>query len=341
MEGVEIRRISMPPVPKTLRDVTFARRSQKALQKDDYDVSFGEQKTWGVDVVRPGGGVHLEYIPQVIKSYPSAPMRFFRSVTKRLSLKERLNLYIERKLYHDSSLQCVIANAPLVKRHLLKHYPHLADKISVVYNGTDCERFSPDLTRHREKIRRELDLSNDALVGAFVSYDLRRKGLATVIRALSILKEKYPNREISCIVVGKRKRWADKLASREKVTDRMRFVGTADPEPYYGASDLLFLPSFFDPCANVTLEGLACGLPAITSAQNGAHELLTPGVDGFYVDEASDAPQFAGFVEHFLDETKLHKASRAARELALQHPLDKMCGEIMALLEPLANRTSN
>ncbi len=340
MEGVQTQKIPIPPVPKTFRDVIFARRAEKALANDHHDVSFGEQKTWGADVVRPGGGVHLEYIPQVIKSYPSAPMRLFRSITKRLSPKERFNLHIERQLYHDPSLKCVIANAPLVKRHLIKHYPNLTEKIHVVYNGTDCERFTPDLSRHRDEVRRELDLSDDALVGAFVSYDLRRKGLATVIRALSILKKKYPERAISCIVVGKQKHWAIKLASRENVTDRLKFVGPTDPERYYGASDLLFLPSFFDPCANVTLEGLACGLPAITSAQNGAHELLTPGVDGFYVDDAEDAPQFAGFVERFLDDEALHQASRAARKLALKHPLEKMCGEIMDLLVPIAREPS-
>ena len=338
MDGVETQEVAMPPVPKTFRDVTFARIAQKALQEDEHDLSFGEQKTWGADIVRPGGGVHLEYIPQVIKSYPSATMRLLRSITKRLSLKERLNLHIERKLYHDPTLKCVIANAPLVKRHLLKHYPNLEGKIEVVYNGTDCERFRPELRRHRDEVRRELDIPADALVGVFVSYDLRRKGLPTVLRALSILKEKYPSRNISTIVVGKRKSWAERIAARQDVTDRIHFVGPTDPDRYYGASDLLLLPSFFDPCANVTLEGLACGLPAITSAQNGAHELLTPGVDGFYVDEASDAAQMAGFIEHFLDPEVLERSREAARQLALDHPLGRMFGEIMDILEPLAEK---
>lgn len=338
MEGVEAREVSMPPVPKTFRDVVFARVAQKALQEDEHDLSFGEQKTWGADVVRPGGGVHPEYIPQVIKSYPSAPMRLLRSLTKRISLKERLNLHIERKLYADPGLRCVIANAPLVKRHLLKHYPHLAGRIAVVYNGTDCERFSPRLRQqHRAEVRAELDLPDDALVGAFVSYDLRRKGVPTVLHALSILKKKYPSRSASAIVVGKRKSWADRIASKLDVTDRVRFVGPKDPERYYGASDLLLLPTYFDPCANVTLEGLACGLPAITSVQNGAHELLTPGVDGFYLSDASDGAQMAGFIEYFFDPDRLARAGKAARELALDHPLEQMFGEIMEVLKPLAS----
>jgi UDP-glucose:(heptosyl)LPS alpha-1,3-glucosyltransferase len=341
IEGVEVEKIPLPLLPKTFRDVTFARLAESALRNDQHDLSFGEQKTWGADVVRPGGGVHPEYMPQVIKSYPSAAMRLFRSFTKHISLKERLNLHIERKLYQDPDLRCVIANSCIVKRDLLKHYPDLRGRIAVVYNGTDCTRFGPQLRgRHRAEVRRELKLPEDALVGAFVSYDLRRKGLPTVLRALSILKKKYPSRSASAIVVGKRRAWAQRIAAKLDVRDRVRFVGSQQPDRYYGASDLLLLPSYFDPCANVTLEGLACGLPAITSVQNGAHELLTPGVDGFYVSDASNAPQMAGFVEYFFDEDRLERASMAARELALDHTLERMFGEIMDVLEPLAGQST-
>ena len=40
-------------------------------------------------------------------------------------------------------------------------------------------------------------------------------------------------------------------------------------------------PTYYDPCSLVVLEALACGLPVITTAQNGASELLTDGVDGY------------------------------------------------------------
>ena len=261
-----------------------------------------------------------------------------RAVTKRMSLKERLNLHIERKLYADKNLQCVIANAPLVKRHLLKHYPELAGRIAVVYNGADCERFHPDLRRHRREVRDELGIPDDALLGVFVSFDLRRKGLPTTLRALSILLRKGTARPVYTIVVGKTKSWATRLAARLGVQDRVRFVGRQEPDRYYGASDLLVLPTYFDPCANVTLEGLACGLPVITSVHNGAHELLTPGVDGYYVSDASDAAQMAGFLEEFLDADRLHRAGEAARGLALRHTLGHMFDELMEVIEPIAAR---
>jgi UDP-glucose:(heptosyl)LPS alpha-1,3-glucosyltransferase len=337
MEGVQTRVLSLPPVPKTLRDVLFARATRRLLSRDDCDLSLGEQKTWGADVVRPGGGVHLEYIRQIVRSYPSAPMRAIRSLTKRLSPKERLNLYIERRLYADPRLRLVIANSPLVRRHLLRHYPALEGRIAVVYNGTDCARFSPDLRRHRQQARAELALPQDALVGAFVSYDLRRKGLPTVLRALSILRRKGA-RPVYALVVGRRKAWAARLARTLGVEDRVRLVGPQEPDRFYGGSDLLLLPSYFDPCANVTLEALACGLPVITSVQNGAFEMLTPALDGFYVSDPADAAQFAGFIEHFMDPERLRRASEAARALALKHTLEHQYREIMNALAPIADQ---
>ena len=210
--------------------------------------------------------------------------------------------------------------------------------MQVVHNGADCERLSPELKRHREEVRAELHIPPEALVGVFVSYDLRRKGLPTVMRALSILRRKGERRRVYVIVVGKEKGWAVRMARRLGVSDLVRFAGPQAPDRYYGASDLMMLPSYFDPCANVTLEALACGLPVLTSVHNGAYELLTAGVNGFYVRDASDAAQFAGFIEHYMDAEKLAAASASARQVALAHTMDKQLGRIVDILTPLAAR---
>jgi UDP-glucose:(heptosyl)LPS alpha-1,3-glucosyltransferase len=118
----------------------------------------------------------------------------------------------------------------------------------------------------------------------------------------------------------------------------VHFVGARSPEAFYGASDVLVLPSYYDPCANVTVEALACGLPVITSVFNGAFELLTPGVTGYCVDDASDAGQVAGYLERLQDPERLAEASVAARELALSHPLRKMYRDIIGAIEELAAR---
>ena len=337
-DGVEIIRLPTPPVPKMLRDLAYARASRKSLAQDDADVSFGEQKSWGADVVRPGGGVHHEYIAQSIKSYPGPALRAVRSLTKRANPKELLNLYIEKQLYRPPGPRCVIANSKMVRRHLIRHYPFLSDRIALIYNGADCERFHPGLKQqHRRQVRRELDIPDHAIVGVFVSYDWRRKGLRTAIESLAILRQMNPPKPAYCIVVGKgKKRTMQFLARRLGVGDRLRFVGVGEPDRFYGASDLLVLPTYFDPCANVTFEALACGLPALTTVHDGAHERLTPGVDGFAMSAASDAAQLAGFIHYFMDEGKLAAAAQAARRTALSHTLQDMYRQLKDVIIPIA-----
>lgn len=340
IQGVKIEPLVIPRVPKTFRDLAYARASRKALAEEDADVTFGEQKSWGADVVRPGGGVHLEYMKQTVKSYPSAFERTVKSVTRPWKAKEKINHYIEKKLYADPGPECVIANSQMVRDHLLKHYPHLEERVELIYNGADCNRFSPELReRHRAEVRRQLDIPPDALVGVFVSFDWRRKGLSTVIRALSVLRQRGDCPPVYCIIVGKGKQMRTGLyAKRRGVSDRLRFVGVTEPDRYYAASDLLLLPSFFDPCANVTFEALACGLPVVTTVFNGAYELLHPGVDGFYMDDAADEEQMAKFIEHFADQTRLERASIAARRLALQYTVDRMYEETKQVLLKAARR---
>jgi UDP-glucose:(heptosyl)LPS alpha-1,3-glucosyltransferase len=333
MEGAEVRLIRVPPVGRTLRDLLFARASSRFAGADDADLIFGEQKTWGADVVRPGGGVHAEYMARIADSFPPGPLRPLRVLGKRTSPKERLNLVIERTLYLRRTPRCVIANSDMVRRELLAHYPHLAGRVEVVYNGVDCERFSPELRRHRAPVRARLGLPADAPVGVFVSHDLRRKGLPAVMGALSILQRKRGAPEVYVVVVGPAAAWARRLAARLGVEGRLRFVGARDPAPYYGAADLCVLPSHYDPCANVTMEGLACGLPAVSSMQNGAYELLTPGVDGFYVREPGDTAALAGFLEWFSDRGRLERGGQAARRLALRHTFRGQYERIMQVLE--------
>ena len=44
----------------------------------------------------------------------------------------------------------------------------------------------------------------------------------------------------------------------------------------YGAADVLLHPTWFDSCANVVLEAMACARPVLVSDTSGINELLPP-----------------------------------------------------------------
>ncbi len=332
MEGVEAQKLRLPPLPKALRDLALARASRRALAAEQADVTFSDQRCWGADVVRPGGGVEREYFAEWLKSYRAPHSIGLAILRHSLSLRDRLRIYVDDRLYAPPGPRCIIANSRMVRDQIVSHYPHLADRVRVVHNAVDADRFHPGLrAEHRERVRAELGLPAEALVGVFVGTGWQRKGLHTFIEALGAAEAAHG------IVVGKGpRRAAEAFARRCGAGERVRFVGEARPEPYYGAADFVALPSYFDTFGLVILEGLACGLPVLTTAHAGGHEVLTPGRDGFVIEDSSDSATLAEQIGRLEDRQFLAAASEAARATALEHTLERQYREIMEAIAPIA-----
>ena len=64
----------------------------------------------------------------------------------------------------------------------------------MVHNAVDTARFSPALkAEHRGRVRAELGLPPEALVGIFVGTGWQRKGLYSFIEALGLLARRREN----------------------------------------------------------------------------------------------------------------------------------------------------
>ena len=108
-----------------------------------------------------------------------------------------------------------------------------------------------------------------------------------------------------------------------------------DPIEAYAAADLLVLPTRQDPFANVTLEALACGLPVVTSPNNGAVECVVQCsavsvVES--VEEDSLARALSSLLREMNDETGRNRLELAARAAAEDCGMDSVLGNWEALL---------
>src|SRR4030043_243083 len=189
----------------------------------------------------------------------------------------------------------------MVYRDMSDYYGIPANRIAVIYNGVDIERFHPRNKKYREGIRSQYGLGSEDLLLLFVSHNFRLKGLRYLIRALALIKRKREN--VKLLVIGRDRaepyrRAAKKLGCEENV---LFTGGVRDLERYYASADILVHPTFYDPCSLVVLEALASGLPVVTSRPNGASELLDDGRDGILLDDPADAAEFLARVEPLLD----------------------------------------
>lgn len=335
MEGVEVRVLGEPALlPKSLRDWSHGRRLARELASDDGDVSFGEQKMWGCDVVRPGGGALPDWEAHYVRSHEHG--RALLRLSRAVSLKRHFDQAAENRVYAAPGPRRVVANARLVERDLLRHYPQLAGRIVVIHNGANLDRFSPELAAQwRAPVLRELDLPPDALTLLFVGHDFRRKGLRQTLETLQLLEHYDPAFRVQLLVLGRgRTGRYRRLAARLGVLARVRFVGgSRQAERFYAAADVLMLPTFYDPCANVTLEALAAGLPVVTTVTNGGCEVLTHGRDGWLINDPRDLASMADALLDLRDPARLAAMKSAAYATALRHPIQSKLAAIADVLE--------
>jgi UDP-glucose:(heptosyl)LPS alpha-1,3-glucosyltransferase len=99
-------------------------------------------------------------------------------------------------------------------------------------------------------------------------------------------------------------------------------------------------PTFYDPCSNVVLEALACGLPVITTRYNGASELLSgereTRAEGYVIADPHDVPRLAWALTQLLDAERRAGCSAAARRNAAGWTFERHYQRLLGILAEAA-----
>ena len=145
--------------------------------------------------------------------------------------------------------------------------------------------------------RNEVGLEPDDLVGLFVGHNYWLKGLKPLLTALARRKERLARREAR--PPARLRRGEGRADPADGPSARPGGDGplagfVPDIRACYWSSDFFVSPTYYDPCSLVVLEALACGLPAITTACNGAGELMTNGREGFVIPAPDALDELAG-----------------------------------------------
>ena len=308
------------------RDWGFARCVCSRLAQHHFDLVQSHERISCCDIYRAGDGVHREWLAQ--RSRVLSP---WQRLGVWLHPYHRYTLAAERRLFASPQLKAVICNSRMVQAEIVRHFGVAESKLRVIYSGVDLEMFHPRLRdQHRQIVRMQLGIPDNASLFLFVGSGFERKGLAAALRALP------PAAYL--VVVGHDRHAAryESLANQLGHADRVRFLGAQqDVKPYYGAADALVLPTLYDPFPNVALEALACGLPVITSTKCGAAELLAE--TGLVVD-ALDIHALHASMVVLLDPSQRLKHSEQARQLATDFGMQAMTDNLLRLYDELMQR---
>jgi len=312
---------------RTLRLWSFARGCRRLLPAGEFDVVFSLERIHRADVYRAGDGCHREWL---------ARRRAMAGARERLGLTlSPFHLYLlglERELFASPRLRYVIANSVQVQEEIVRHYGYPTERIRVVYNGVDRRRFYPSEAKARESSwRREVGLTDRDRVILFVGSGFHRKGLAFAIRALA----QVPGDTAHLVVVGAgRARRYMKLAQRLGVMARVHFQGPqGSVEDYYRGAAAVVLPTLYDPCSNVALEALACGVAVVTSGANGAAEFIARGENGAVVTRPDDVDGLATALGEWLERAGDPRVRQAALTAVAGLSWERTAAETLGVLE--------
>lgn len=157
-----------------------------------------------------------------------------------------------------------------------------ADNITTLRNGVDLERFKR-MPNARPAVCAETELDPNKPIVVFAGWLIPRKRVDILIDALRHSK----NTQALIVGDGPLRTELELQAAEAELAHRVAFVGKKKPDEivkYFSAADLLCLPSEREGWANVMLEAMACGVPVVARAVDGALELITTKIAGRLVD---------------------------------------------------------
>jgi UDP-glucose:(heptosyl)LPS alpha-1,3-glucosyltransferase len=266
----------------------------------------------------------------------TTPLGFFRRLHR--GAYYALLTWMEQRIYADPAVSLAAVSSRTAK--LLADAFHRTE-IRIIPNGVDTAQFSPPgrLT-HRAGSRQRRNLGEQDFVLLLIGNDWRAKGLETILRAMSTLRE-FP---ISLIAAGNDSPGSFReMAIYLGVAHRCRFEPSRqDVLDFYAAADLYVSPSREDSFGLPVAEAMACGLPAITSSLAGVSSLLHDGVDSLILRDPHDAKTLATMIRTLYQNAEWrNRMGQAAAKTSLEWNWDRNAAELWELLKDTAARRAS
>jgi UDP-glucose:(heptosyl)LPS alpha-1,3-glucosyltransferase len=265
--GCQLHRVRAVRFPHSLRVLSFLLNVARAIKPYNFDIVHGVGQALAINIFNPHGGVEQAYLKQDFASIANRAYYVYKLLRRYLSVQHYVKVWVQRRQYLSTRVRKIIAISQMVKQDIIRYHGVPEEKIAVVFNCVDLDRFHP---RNRERYRRakraEMGIDEEMVLLLFAGNNYRLKGLEPLLHTLPSLRRRFPNQPLRLLTAGRgRIRRYLGIARRLGVRDLVLFLGPVkEMEQYYAASDIYVHPTFYDSCSLTVLEALASGLHGST-----------------------------------------------------------------------------
>jgi glycosyltransferase involved in cell wall biosynthesis len=211
----------------------------------------------------------------------------------------------------------IVANSEAVKRYLIQDGVS-AEKIRVIYNGLDLERFSIEI-KNKAEICKELGLpfgENIKFITLVANLRHKVKNQPMFLRAAQNVLQKFPEAHFVLAGEGELKENLENLAKELKIAENTHFIGRCQKIPaLLSVSYACVLTSFAEGFSNSILEYMAAGKPVVATNVGGASEAIIEGETGFLVNSDDNEALANRLIELLQDDTKTKGFGKRGREI--------------------------
>jgi glycosyltransferase involved in cell wall biosynthesis len=209
-----------------------------------------------------------------------------------------------------------------------------ADRLAVMGNGIDLDRFDPSTVSSDERAaaRREMGATaaDDVVVG-LVGRLVREKGYPEVFEAAARLRTRWPNVRVAVIGPDEPDKAGALTAADRRAAEAagVRFLGGRhDIVGLYAGMDIHVLASHREGFPRSPMEASAMGVPVVATDIRGCRQAVEHGTTGLLVPPRDPEALAAAVARLVTDPAERQRLGSAARQNALQSFDQRRCVDL-------------
>jgi glycosyltransferase involved in cell wall biosynthesis len=216
----------------------------------------------------------------------------------------------------------VVANSEAVRQQLVTEGLR-ADKVTVIYNGLNVERVSPQSPPTRAASLASLDLPDDLQGRRFVTIvaNMRHevKDYPMFLRVASRVRETIPDAAFLLAGEGELTESIRAQAKELGLERNAFFLGRCEKlAELFAVSDVCVLSSKAEGFSNSILEYMAAARPVVATDVGGAREAIVEGETGYLVPSGDDATMADRIVSLLREPDKARAMGQQGRRIVAQ-----------------------